>query len=1203
MKKNNVKKRSKRIVAAMVGIMVLLSGLGISGFALDEAPLDQNTPTTNEDVGTTSEDTDVPETTEETQEEVPADMAPMEAMAEVNAAALNPYALEVIIDSPTFSLSDDLLPQINQYLLSIYDSFAADTQFNTMYPSVSEFTVENIMAQYRLGNTDEVLSKYLAGEQGNILLKVNSGTASVITSNDDGSGVVDGLVFGDETTIGNAFKNIAIDVLVEDGSGIIIDTGVEINTGTQGKNLYYIRDIQVAEGSQEVKQIISVGSLVRDIHIPNGVTVRGVEVSHPFDDRLYNEILVGASSKRFGYADAGSIPVPGTSQPRIQNIYMGDRVTLDGHRANGTFSSIGLGNFYAYTDSTSGYGFGYIDNIVVGDYLTIQNVLRFINGDSFTYKKILIGAHMLLTNTIERHLDASNTITQYVIFDVSDIEIGNNERIILDKGSNLKNDGTPNNVGGILAKTLKIGDDFSMIVPNYRLGLPINAINLSLGHRATLDLDSVYLGVITGDSPVMNIGNDLTIHVLNQQNNIDTVIGRNLVNATVTNRTNDGSITIGDNLIINMGGDTTRTVNTVIGNVGIIKIGNQANVDVNLDAQVVIGTAFFTKFVTTQYPIAIKQVDIGNQASIKVNSANVGIGSYTRTLYSSGSTLNIGAGMHLTAIDKMGTGVGMMTAPNANNVNYLTKDIVINVQDGFILESPSVDYAFGFEVLRAEASGDFYEGYATNYFNSMTFNVGSTSVVVDSLKEYAYVNVVTSNGTVLPNRALKFVQDGDVFLNTPTIQGQTTSFMTKDISSFTNPFVIKNGNMLQLLNGDVNELSWNIQPINEQGTLLVPYKSTLKTRDEVLVQVNDTTPYAYSMNSSANTIHQNTTYLGAWLPESTVLEEAVSPDQSGDLMVLPNQGNVWISLSEHIDADVLDLKAEIVIKNVDGSIFDTFTLKDTSRYQITDNKFVLNDASFNFSPETVYKIEIPSNAIHVITYQGISSQNQETVNFSAPFSDVLSWKFSVKNVEIHNVLLDAGLGKFNNRDTSLSLEIPHGETVLSSLMYAEPARDGYQFVGWYTTDQVKWDVENDPVTVNDLVLTAQYIPLSQPLELDHNNGTGDVENFEVLTDSLFDVSIATVPTREGYTLIGWNTSADGRGTNWDFETMKMPANGLTLYAQWSNGEEPTLPPINKPNDSTLPATGDSSNVIGFSGLLLLAVISLVFINKRKNFSS
>jgi len=58
---------------------------------------------------------------------------------------------------------------------------------------------------------------------------------------------------------------------------------------------------------------------------------------------------------------------------------------------------------------------------------------------------------------------------------------------------------------------------------------------------------------------------------------------------------------------------------------------------------------------------------------------------------------------------------------------------------------------------------------------------------------------------------------------------------------------------------------------------------------------------------------------------------------------------------------------------------------------------------------------------------------------------------------------------------------------------------------------------------------------------------------------------STVPTREGYTFAGWNTAADGSGTDYASEaTYPLPTSGTdTLYAQWTagatTGAEPAIP--------------------------------------------
>nr|WP_281178953.1 InlB B-repeat-containing protein [endosymbiont 'TC1' of Trimyema compressum] len=41
-----------------------------------------------------------------------------------------------------------------------------------------------------------------------------------------------------------------------------------------------------------------------------------------------------------------------------------------------------------------------------------------------------------------------------------------------------------------------------------------------------------------------------------------------------------------------------------------------------------------------------------------------------------------------------------------------------------------------------------------------------------------------------------------------------------------------------------------------------------------------------------------------------------------------------------------------------------------------------------------------------------------------------------------------------------------------------------------------------------------------------------------------------LPTRLGYTFVGWNTQKYGSDAMWDFENSTMPSNDIILYAQW-----------------------------------------------------
>lgn len=63
------------------------------------------------------------------------------------------------------------------------------------------------------------------------------------------------------------------------------------------------------------------------------------------------------------------------------------------------------------------------------------------------------------------------------------------------------------------------------------------------------------------------------------------------------------------------------------------------------------------------------------------------------------------------------------------------------------------------------------------------------------------------------------------------------------------------------------------------------------------------------------------------------------------------------------------------------------------------------------------------------------------------------------------------------------------------------------------------------------------------------NGQGSAPD-ALTVDAGSKITEPAVPSVEGYTFNGWNTSADGTGTTWDFNTNTVTAN-TTLYAMWA----------------------------------------------------
>ncbi|EAD7087160.1 LPXTG cell wall anchor domain-containing protein [Listeria monocytogenes] len=110
-----------------------------------------------------------------------------------------------------------------------------------------------------------------------------------------------------------------------------------------------------------------------------------------------------------------------------------------------------------------------------------------------------------------------------------------------------------------------------------------------------------------------------------------------------------------------------------------------------------------------------------------------------------------------------------------------------------------------------------------------------------------------------------------------------------------------------------------------------------------------------------------------------------------------------------------------------------------------------------------------------------------------------------------------------------------------------PTKQGYTFDGWYDaeTGGTKWDFTTGQMPANDLMLYAHFSVNSYQVNFDID---GAVMNEAVVYNTL--LNEPTAPTKQGYTFDGWYDAETG-GNKWDFKTMKMPANDVTLYAHFT----------------------------------------------------
>lgn len=229
------------------------------------------------------------------------------------------------------------------------------------------------------------------------------------------------------------------------------------------------------------------------------------------------------------------------------------------------------------------------------------------------------------------------------------------------------------------------------------------------------------------------------------------------------------------------------------------------------------------------------------------------------------------------------------------------------------------------------------------------------------------------------------------------------------------------------------------------------------------------------------------------------------------------------------------------------------------------------------------------------------------------------WDFSSDKMPASDITLYAQFS-LNSYDVNFDVD---GTTTSETVDYNEliqepqnPIKPGYTFTGWYDASGNKWDFAANKMPASNITLYAQF-------SLNNYNVNFDVDG--TITSETVDYNALIQkpqnPIKPGYTFTGWYDAKEG-GNKWNFETDKMPANDVTLYARFSlisdtsnnnqGGATPKGPKqkhtltiktessteIKEVARKTLPATGDANSLpLLITGMVLLS--SVLFICRKR----
>ncbi|EAF6118323.1 LPXTG cell wall anchor domain-containing protein, partial [Listeria monocytogenes] len=297
---------------------------------------------------------------------------------------------------------------------------------------------------------------------------------------------------------------------------------------------------------------------------------------------------------------------------------------------------------------------------------------------------------------------------------------------------------------------------------------------------------------------------------------------------------------------------------------------------------------------------------------------------------------------------------------------------------------------------------------------------------------------------------------------------------------------------------------------------------------------------------------------------------------------------------------------------------EEFAFYDNQLKSITipDNVTTIGELAFQNNPDLLV-YDIPTNS-NIASVMSISGWGNAGVNSNATMTQagLVRAEWNDTNRGWLRVLIPMPNVYINfYEDNTLKYAIPYSSLsawdgvngvwtngLVTAIPPANnPTKTGHTFTGWEDEQGDLFDFSTTQLDLNSQNEFNFYAAFEKKEYIVTFDIDGKKETQKVLFEDL--IKEPEAPKKEGHKFVGWYTSPQTKGTQWDFSTMGMPANDLTLHSKFTKlsdsgsesggSEKPSkpTPPVTPEQPENKESPSDSKDKISTSNSGSLTVTS------------